>query len=93
MNKYRKKPIVIEAAQWTGKLYEEIKMFCPTAHAIYDGRKIAYLLIPTLEGNMQCGRGDWIIKGVKGEFYPCKLDIFKATYEPVDEACKKGDVK
>ena len=41
-------------------------------------------VIQTLEGDMQAGRGDWLIKGVRGEFYPCKDDIFRQTYEPVD---------
>lgn len=43
------------------------------------------LLIPTLEGTMRAGVGDWIIRGIKGELYPCKDDIFRATYEPVEE--------
>jgi len=43
------------------------------------------LIIHTAEGNMKASRGDWIIEGVKGEFYPCKPDIFKATYDKVEE--------
>jgi hypothetical protein len=46
----------------------------------------AFMLIETLEGVMRAEVGDWIIRGVKGEFYPCKPDIFAATYEPVDES-------
>jgi hypothetical protein len=44
------------------------------------------LTIPTLEGDHRCDNGDWIIRGIKGEFYPCKPDIFAATYEPVNES-------
>jgi hypothetical protein len=47
------------------------------------------LVIPTLEGDMTALKGDWIIRGVKGEFYPCKPDIFAATYEPVDPASQE----
>jgi len=85
MSKYRKKPVIIDAIQWTGKNTSAIRQFCPVAVRIYyDGRKIAYLLIPTLEGDHQANKNDWIIKGIKGEFYPCKPDIFEATYELVE---------
>lgn len=46
--------------------------------------KLGDLIISTLEGDMRCGVGDWVIKGIKGEFYPCKDDIFQATYEEVE---------
>ena len=85
MAKYRKKPVIIEAIQWTGKNTSAVRRFCPVAVKIFDGRKIAYLLIPTLEGDHQASKKDWIIKGVAGEFYPCKPDIFKQTYEKVEE--------
>lgn len=52
---------------------------------IHDAMGLA-ILIPTLEGEMRAGPGDWIIKGVKGEFYPCKPDVFAAVYEPEGEA-------
>ncbi len=83
MAKYRKKPVVVDAIQWTGKNTSAVQQFCPVAIKIYDGRKIAYLLIPTLEGGHQAKKKDWIIKGVKDEFYPCKPDIFEQTYEAV----------
>jgi len=85
--KFRKRPIVIDAVQWTGDNAQVIAEFCPGTHAIHaaDG-SIAYLEIKTLEGAMSASRGDWIIRGVKGEFYPCKPDIFDATYEPADVA-------
>ena len=84
MPKFRKKPVVIEAVQFTGN-DAECLAFCPIARDPVDDR--ANLVIPTLEGDMLVSMGDWIIKGVKGEFYPCKPDIFDATYEQVDETC------
>lgn len=78
MAKYRKKPVVIDAVQWTGG------NAVPLLDWIGDsGRQLGpSLLIETLEGVHEASLGDWIIKGVKGEFYPCKPDIFEATYEP-----------
>lgn len=83
--KYRKKPVVIESIQWEGtkKSWDEIKaMGCPT---IPGEMGTDTFLIPTLEGNMIATKGDWIIKGVAGEFYPCRSDIFEKTYEPVSD--------
>ena len=81
MSKYRKKPIVIEAIQFTGN-DKEIIDFCPSARDPEDLRP--NLIIPTLEGDMLLSFGDWVIIGVKGEFYPCKPDIFEVTYEKID---------
>jgi hypothetical protein len=91
--KYRKKPVVIEAIQWTGNT-SEILLFCGS-NAKYDvedsawkvGKGIPHetLTIHTLEGDMIASRNDYIIKGVNGEFYPCKPDIFDKTYEPAEE--------
>lgn len=87
--KYRKKPVVIEAVQWTGENIHEIMKLSPKQLEIafnpknYDSNE---LLIFTLEGAMTAIVGDWIIKGIKGEFYPCKPEIFEATYEAVEEA-------
>lgn len=75
--KFRKKPVVIEAVQFTGDIFVH-KSICRNP----DGGD-AY--IPTLEGNMIVSPGDWVITGVKGENYPCKPDIFEATYERVEE--------
>ena len=76
--KYRKKPVVIEAVQWTG-YFPAITDFCSKAFlSITD---MQYLMIPTLEGVMMANIGDYIIKGVEGEFYPCKERIFISTYE------------
>lgn len=83
MGHYRKKPVVIEAVQFdgSGPSCTEVALFVGTSRwkeCTYDGG-----WIPTLEGDMEFGPGDWIIKGVQGEFYPCKPDIFEATYEQV----------
>lgn len=86
MGKYRKKPVVIEAVQWTGENYTEI---CQFTGMTLGRTRVTYspygisdqLIIPTLEGEHRASIGDFIIKGVKGEFYPCKPDIFEATYE------------
>lgn len=87
---YRKKPVVIQAVQWTN---DEDGRDLLAIHALSAGgygRKVTFagdgtaaLVIQTLEGAMRCDVSDWIIKGVKGELYPCKPDIFEATYEPV----------
>lgn len=77
--KFRKKPIVIEAVQWFPGVEVE------GCHLLYtDGQ--SYARLETLEGEMEVKRADWIIKGVQGEFYPCKPDVFALTYEAVDEA-------
>ncbi|MED0737871.1 hypothetical protein [Aneurinibacillus thermoaerophilus] len=82
MAKYRKKPVVIEAIEtFNGMDIAELKAFAGDAFII---TKDGYF-IRTLEGDMRIDAGDYIIKGVKGEFYPCKPDIFEATYERVDE--------
>lgn len=76
--RFRKKPVVIEAVQYDGTLVSVEKL---------DGFECSQTLtsdtiqIETLEGTMTANPGDWIIRGVKGEFYPCKPDIFEATYE------------
>lgn len=81
MKKFRKKPVVIEAIQFTGHNDAECLAFCPVARDPEDVK--ANLVIPTLEGEMLVSPRDYIIKGVRGEFYPCKPEIFAATYEPV----------
>lgn len=89
VQKFRKKPVVIEALQWTGENIEEIKDFAgggAVIHKIFEGTGPEYFLqIITLEGVMEASHGDFIIKGVNGEFYPCKPDIFEKTYELVNE--------
>lgn len=84
MAKYRKKPIVIDAIQWNGGNIEEVVGFLQDAH--YEMRfEWDYILIKTLEGDMKAEEGDWIIKGIKNEFYPCKNDIFEKSYELVND--------
>ncbi len=80
MAKYRKKPVVIDAVKWTGTNLGDLTDFMHDAYSV-DGEKIE---IHTCEGVMTADVGDWIIKGVEGEFYPCKPSIFKATYELVN---------
>ena len=91
--RYRKKPVEIEAVQWTGLNLEEIKAFVgksliydiiDTAWEVGKVRPRVFMKIKTLEGDMIVSEGDYIIKGISGEFYPCKPDIFKATYEEVE---------
>lgn len=89
--KFRKKPVVIDAMQWdpsdlalagtvVGWLTaSEVSFYHPSGSG-----ETTTLAIRTLEGEMWASPGDWIIRGVKGEFYPCKPDIFEATYEPVE---------
>ncbi len=79
-NKYRKRPVVIEAVQFTGTNHEEVQRFDDSLVA-----KFHEVPIQTLEGLMVAKKGDWIIRGVNGELYPCKPDIFDKTYEAVDD--------
>ena len=84
IKRYRKKPVTIEAVQWTGNNISEICKFInrDVNHLLMSGQ----LYITTLEGVHRASVGDYIIKGVKGEFYPCKPDIFANTYEEDDHA-------
>lgn len=86
--KYRKKPVVIDAWQWDGKDEESAPGWFAEARRNVSSGKMGSILrdferlhILTLEGTMFAGAGDWIIRGVKGEIYPCKPDIFALTYE------------
>lgn len=86
---FRKKPVVIEAMQWHVSNHEEIKAFLGddyTAVLSKHSSKPAHISIRTLEGNIYAAPGDWIIRGIAGEHYPCKPDIFAETYEPVEVA-------
>lgn len=80
--KFRKKPVVIEAVQFSGDVgapeIMALDLACEHVPGVGD-----CMLIRTLEGTMRATPGDWIIRGVKGELYPCKPDIFAATYEPL----------
>ena len=89
--KYRKKPVVVEAIQYTGSNGPEIRCWSdrlafesPVLEPTPHNPRGDYLQIKTLEGTTTAIPGDWIIKGVAGEFYPCKPDIFEQTYEPAE---------
>ena len=83
--KFRKKPVVIEAHQFTGQNAMWLSDWCNGEAAIQRTEKDKCIVIHTIEGAMRADKGDWIIKGIKGEFYPCKPDIFDATYEKVED--------
>lgn len=93
--KARKKPVVVEAIQWTGALdsFSELVHFANVTkyrqstndpQMIFESDRYGYLYVQTLEGEMRISIGDYVIKGVNGEFYPCKPDIFEKTYEVID---------
>ena len=84
MTKFRKKPIVVDALQYTGANFKEIQRFTEFK-AEKPGGKDDHFIISTLEGDLYASTGDWIIKGIQGEFYPCKSDIFEKTYEPQEQ--------
>jgi len=88
MAKFRKKPVVIEAIQLPIEEDADLTAFHKWSDQVgfynnYYSERHGDMLITTLEGDMAAHPGDWIIKGVAGEFYPCKPDIFELTYEPV----------
>lgn len=92
MAKFRKKPVVIEAVQlqrrfgWPDWFHQAVTENLIVTHGLGKfGEGPVSCSIKTLEGEMVANEGDWIIKGVKGEIYPCKPDIFAATYEPVED--------
>lgn len=91
--KYKTKPVEIEAIRWTGLNLEEIKAFVgesliyniiDTAWKVGKGRPHVLVKIKTLEGDMTASEGDYIIKGLRGEFYPCKPDVFEKKYELIN---------
>lgn len=93
--KYTKKPVTIEAVQWTGCNVDEMLGFMLAKALLrrknfitHDGGILVggILIVETLEGEMLAHPNDFIIKGVKGEFYPCKPDIFALTYEAAVES-------
>jgi hypothetical protein len=92
--KYRKKPVVIDAVQYKDGNFEPVLRAFPESFdwkakmvekSTNENLSKFEVEIPTLEGTMIVSDGDWIIKGVKGEFYPCKPEIFEMTYEKVEE--------
>lgn len=88
MCKYRKKPVVIEAFRFDGRILDTPQWYrdaCRQVHVPFVDDLGDHAEIHTLEGVMTARIGDWVIKGVKGELYPCKDDIFQATYEKDEE--------
>lgn len=84
VKKYIKKPVTIEAMPFTKENWNDLKIFTNNyAYNLNKTKDKATCLIRTLEGNMIATEGDYIIKGIKGEFYPCKPDIFKDTYDEI----------
>lgn len=87
--KYRKKPVVIEAIQWDGTHEQAGEVIAFADGAVFVrtdlNHKRQYLWIDTLEGQLKVSPGDFVIRGLRGEYYPCKPDIFEATYEQVEE--------
>src|SRR5690606_13292840 len=78
---YRKKPVVIQAIQFNGSNHQEVVDFAKSSHKEYVLVDEDEIVIQTLEGNMIASPGDWIIRGIHGEYYPCKPEIFEASYE------------
>ena len=81
--KYRKKPVVINAVQIIEGNDGAVLAFMRATNCPFEIVGEWEMIIHTLEGDMHLSTGDWLIQGVQGEFYPCKPDIFEATYEPV----------
>jgi hypothetical protein len=80
--KFRKRPVEVYAFQWNGQAPSDWPEWA--RHRLDIRWEISNLQIDTLEGTHRADKGDWIIRGVKGEVYPCKPDIFELTYEPVE---------
>jgi hypothetical protein len=85
MARYRKKPVVIEAVQFDGTFPLEFLRDAEHVRLVSEPHAPLCIAIRTLEGEMRADIGDWIIRGVQGELYPCKPEIFDATYEPADD--------
>ena len=80
IERYKKKPVSVSVCEYTGTNEDEILKWCKTSFM-----ENASLFIKTLEGKMHVSKGDFVIEGVQGEFYPCKPDIFAQTYEPANK--------
>ena len=86
MQKFVKKPVVIEAIQYDGANITEVESFVGAKlPSVWLSVEATQLVIPTLEGDMKVSKGDYVIKGIKGEFYPCKPDVFKSTYNVIED--------
>jgi len=87
MAKYRKRPVVIDAEPYCrfGTTPLQMEALCDGSTCTWSGKKMKAPHIHTLEGAMKVSEGDFIVRGVRGEFYPVKPDIFEQTYEPIEE--------
>jgi hypothetical protein len=83
--KWMKRPVIVEAIEVYAWDAEQVAEWCGGVAVRNEIHHCLGIDIPTLEGTMRANLGDWIIKGVKGEFYPCKPDIFAASYQLVNE--------
>lgn len=92
MTVFRKKSVAIEAVQYNGRNTADIHEFCGSVvlEPVIPNGTMPFLEIVTLEGNMKAIPSDWIIKGVNGEFYPCKPDVFEKTYENEEQISKNS---
>ena len=89
MQKFVKKPVVIEAIQYNGINITEVESFVGAKlPSVWLSVEDTQLVIPTLEGDMKVSKGDYVIKGIKGEFYPCKPDVFEKTYDVVEDGVR-----
>lgn len=85
MKKYQKKPVIVEAIQINSFDYDEMCEIVKWCNGLAIDEEDYVIAVPTLEGRMMAKSGDWIIKGIQGEFYPCKPDIFEASYMEISE--------
>ena len=85
MTQFRKRPVVVDAIRWTGENRVELLAFVGKAPAHLDADGLT-IVLHTLEGDMRASPGDWVIRGVADEIYPCKPEIFTASYELVEDA-------
>ena len=94
IRRYKTKPCEIEAIQWDGSNQKEVMDFVGESLIYYslnldtswnDDKPYVYMAVMTLEGRMRMSKGDYIIKGLRGEFYPCKPDVFEKKYELIEE--------
>lgn len=88
VGRYVKRPLVVEAIQLSRETWERVHDFLGVVMRDLDGE--VCIFISTLEGVMKASDGDWVIRGLRGEFYPCKPDIFEATYEEVSDTTNHG---
>lgn len=100
MTRFRKKPVEVEAFQFNWRDGDQPPDIPGVVYAAIYGKDSGHLLpkcerayVETLEGSLHVSRGDWVVRGINGEFYPVKPDIFSATYEPIDRPVPKPGEK